>query len=380
MSNDTTNGNPKKRMTRKTRLFIKTFLIAFSSMSVVTLIVAGVIVWNRTVVSPTVPAVGLVPMPVERCENSFYALEHLSNPNTEYDAEDSEQDFEYIWPAPERFTDDDRREMFFTFLVIGLNEGTNVNTAMVASYCGITMEASLISIPRDVPVHPTRRGRKLSSSYLVGSGGGRGIAGGIAQVQRDIMNVIGFIPDFYVVVDYDAFFAIIDAIGGIDIYVPMRMRYTDPCQDLDINIYPGLQHMDAQTALNFARFRQGDAGYPSPPSGDYFRIESQQAIIDAVIGQLLRPVNILKIPEFVNIFNDSVYTNLTVGNMLWFANQLNHVRGADALSSYTIPTTGTSGAPMWYELLDAMAVVELVNNTINPFYEYIELRDLNIIR
>ena len=361
MSNSRIKGKPKKRMSKRTRLFTKVVLIAFLSIS---LIVIGVFFWGRNIVSPpTIPTLGFVRVPAE----------HSSNPNTEYNNK-------YIWPAPERFTNDDRRDMFFTFLIIGLNEGVNVNTAMVASYCGITKEASLISIPRDVPVHPTRHGRKLSSSYLVGSGGDRGAAGGVAQVQRDIMTVIGFIPDFYVVVDYDAFFAIIDAVGGIEVYVPMRMRYTDPCQNLDINIYPGLQYMDSQTALHFARFRQGGGGYPSPLAGDYFRIESQQAIINAVISRLLRPANIRRIPEFVNIFNDSVHTNLTVGNMLWFANQLNYIRGTDALSSYIMPTTGTSGAPMWYELLDAMAVVELVNRTINPFFDDIELRDLNIIR
>lgn len=53
--------------------------------------------------------------------------------------------------------------------------------------------------------------------------------------------------------------------------------------------------------------------------------------------------------------------------MLWFAGQLNHIRGADALATHTMPTIGTSGAPMWYELLDAPSIVRLVNQTINPF-------------
>jgi len=281
--------------------------------------------------------------------------------------------------APDWATDDDRKPDFFTFLVIGLNEGTNANTIMVASYDYANGEANLISIPRDSLINVNRNIRKLSSAYLVGSRGGHGRAGGVTQMQREVMTVIGFVPDFYFVIDYDAFFAIIDAVGGIEVYVPMRMRYTDPYQNLNIDIQPGLQRMDSQTALHFARFRQGDEGFPSPVGGDYFRIESQQAIINAVISELLRPANLLKIPEFIDIFNASVHTNLPLGNMMFFAMQLHSIRGTDALVSHTMPTVGTSGHPMWYELLDGPGIVELINRTINPFTRDIELNDLNII-
>lgn len=279
--------------------------------------------------------------------------------------------------TPERFTEEDRRELFFTFLIIGLNEGTNANTIMVASFDGIRGEANLISIPRDSLMNVDRRIRKLSGSYMAGALGGRGRAGGVAQMQREVMSIIGFVPDFYVVLDYDAFFAIIDAVGGIEMYVPFHMRYDDPLQNLHIDIPPGLQHMNSQTALHFARFRMSNPGFRSIT--DYQRIENQQAVINAVISELLSPASLLRIPEFVGVFNDSVYTNLTIGNMLWFANQLNNIRGTDALSTHIMPTTGTTGPPMWYELLDPPAIVELVNQTINPYYSEVELRDLSII-
>jgi len=312
-------------------------------------------------------------------------VERPPNPNTEptNNYQEEEPEPEYIWPAPERFTDDDRREMFWTFLIVGLNEGRNANTVMVASYCGITREASLISIPRDVAINANRRGhaQKLASSYLAGAGQGRGRAGGIAQVQRDVMNVIGFIPDYYVVFDYDTFFTIIDAIGGIEIYVPIRMRYTDPYQDLFIDLHPGLQHMDSATALEFARFRQGDDGFPSMPGGDIGRTRNQQVVINAVISSLLTPASILRIPEFVNIFNESVYTNLTFRDMMFFALELNHVRGTDALTTDTFVPVHSGGRLNYYlEFLSPASVLEIVNSTINPFYEDIELRDLNIIR
>ena len=357
---------------RAWRLFTKSFLITTFSFSA--LILIGVIAWNRAFTPPPIGPMEPVPRPPQ---------ERPENPNPE-DENYGEYEPEpvYIWPAPERFTDDDRREMFWTFLIIGLNEGRNANTVMVASYCGITREANLISIPRDVRINANRTGRagKLASSYLAGAGGGRGRAGGIAQVQADVMNVIGFIPDYYVLINYEIFFTIIDAVDGIEVYVPIRMRYTDDCQDLFIDLHPGWQHMDSETALLFARFRQGDTGFPSFPDGDFGRTRSQHAIVSAVISRLLRPANILRIPEFVNIFNESVYTNIPFRDMMYFAMELNHVRGTDALFTETIIPYRSSGRPYHFEFLSASDVLEIVNSTINPFYKDIEAGDLNLLR
>ena len=358
----------KKKKKSRARIFITAFL-ASAFVGTIIVAVAGSVFASRVViVPPEIPTVSAANIP------------RPTSPSQE----------EYIVPwdygliAPARFTDEDRRENFFTFMIIGLNEGTNANTVMVASYNANEQKAYLVSIPRDSLIDVQRFGRKLGSSYIAGSAGDRGRAGGIQTLQRDIQTVIGFVPDFYIMIDYDAFFAIIDAVGGIEIYVPFHMRYEDPHQDLFINIPPGLQLMDSETALHFSRFRQTNIefarlGYRSLPNSDYGRIENQQLVIIAVIEKLLSPQSLLMLPEFVDIFNETVDSNLTVGNMLWFARELNNIRNSDALSTYTTPMAGTSGAPMWYEILHAPGVLELVNRTINPFYRDIEMRDISIV-
>jgi len=65
--------------------------------------------------------------------------------------------------------------------------------------------------------------------------------------------------------------------------------------------------------------------------------------------------------------------------MLWFAGQLNRIKGTEALSTYIMPTNGTSGLPMYYEYLDENEIVDLINRTINPFKKDISVRDLDII-
>jgi len=140
--------------------------------------------------------------------------------------------------------------------------------------------------------------------------------------------------------------------------------------------------MDSATALEFSRFRQANrgSGYPSLPDGDIGRTRNQQAVVNAVIRSLLTPASLLRIPTFVNIFNESVYTNLTFSEMMFFGLEINHVRGADALSTDTLVPARTSGRPYYFEFLNPQNVLEVVNSVLNPFYDDIELRDLNIIQ
>jgi hypothetical protein len=66
-------------------------------------------------------------------------------------------------------------------------------------------------------------------------------------------------------------------------------------------------------------------------------------------------------------------------NMLWFAKQINDIRGTDALNMYTIPIGGSTTKGGWYATLDEAAIIELVNRTVNPYTFNIESKDLDII-
>lgn len=279
--------------------------------------------------------------------------------------------------APEGFTNEDRKELFYTFLIFGLDGGVNTDTIMVASYDGINNAAAVINIPRDSLVNVKRSLKKINAAYPVGTQNGGGHEGGVSQLKREIKTIIGFSPDFYICIDLEAFERIVDAVGGVELYVPFDMKYDDPYQDLHIDIKKGDQRLNGAEALKFARYRKGNNSRDT--ISDYTRIEHQQTVIKAVLGNLLKPANILKIPEFIDIFSKNVRSDMKIENMLWFAEQLNQIRGADALSTYTIPTAGTSGLPSYYEYLDEAGIVELVNQSINPYKKDIQAKDIDIV-
>jgi LCP family protein required for cell wall assembly len=279
--------------------------------------------------------------------------------------------------APAGVTDADRKQDYFTVLIIGVDGGTNTDTIMVASYDGVNNEASLISIPRDTLVNVSRKVKKINAAYPAGTLNGGGREGGAAQLKREIKTLIGFIPDYYVIIDLKAFVRIIDTVGGVEIDVPYAMRYHDPVQGLSINISKGLQTLNGTDALKFARYRRGSS---TRTISDYDRMENQQAVVKALLEKLINPANILKVREFAEIFSENVHTDLELGHLFWFGEQIVKLRGSGALTTYTLPMrAGGSGSPHWYEYIDRDAALELVNAAINPYHVPIKPEDVDIL-
>ena len=367
----------KRRQRRKLVRFIK--LTVFCAVILQIAVVAGWAGINQIIRPPDI----VVSLPADtdtEAEQIVYSSEYSLFMYDEH--EDTEPDYEEIdaGSAPTITANEARKPDFYTFLVFGLTEGLNANTIMVASYDARTGRGHVISIPRDTQVDVTRNNRKIVAAYNVGRLNDAGHKGGVNRLKDEVQTIVGFRPDFYVRIDYEAFIRMVNAVGGVEVYVPFHMRYDDPYQDLHIDLSAGQQTLDGYDALRFARYRRGNN--PGQTITDYQRIEHQQQIIDSIFRGLLTPLTILRIPEFVSIFNNHLYTDLSHGELLWFANEMRGLitgTSAGALEFHTLPMLGTSGAPHWFEWADERGIVELVNQTVNPFVRDITSRDLRIV-
>ena len=263
----------------------------------------------------------------------------------------------------------ERKPDFYTFLIFGLDEMFNADSIMVAAYDGAAEQAYIISIPRDTRVDAERPVglRKIVAAYPSGMRDGDGHADGVEQLKQEVQTLIGFRPDFYIRIDDAAFINIIDAVGGVEIDVPFHMQYDDPDQGLHIDIPAGLQFLDGENALQFVSYRLGnDRRYSIT---DHQRIRHQHQLLSALFQELLSPRSILQIPMLIRTYHNHVGSNMTLGNKLWFGEQIYRVGDMDAIAIYTIPISGSSGAPGWYELPDVPRLLELINRTINPFVQ-----------
>lgn len=86
------------------------------------------------------------------------------------------------------------------------------------------------------------------------------------------------------------------------------------------------------------------------------------------------------VPAMAETFLKYVKTDLTLGNLMWLANQALSMGGMDAISFATLPGDGSG----WYKgmsvyALDPEQVLEMTNSMLNPYATDITADDQNIL-
>jgi len=275
----------------------------------------------------------------------------------------------------------DRKENFYTFLIIGRDTGGggNTDTILLAAYDINTQEMNVLSIPRDTMVNVSWDVKKINAVYNVYGGGDKGIE----ALGKEMAQLVGFVPDFQVVLEWKAVGELVDALGGVNYDVPRNMKYDDPTQNLHINIKKGLQKLTGEQAMQVVRFRDGPNGYNN---GDLGRIETQQGFLKAVIEQCLSISNVTRINELTKVFKNNVTTNLEINNIAWFGEKA--IIGGlktENVHFYTMPCTSggvwsrSYGQKLSYVLPKPDELVALVNERFNPYKDALQENELDIM-
>lgn len=274
----------------------------------------------------------------------------------------------------------DRKENFWTFLVIGRDTGGggNTDTMLLAAYDIENQKLNVMSIPRDTMVDYGGRARKINGVYNVAGKGEEGLA----ALDQEITELLGFAPDFRVVVEWKAVGELVEALGGVWFDVPRDMYYYDPTQNLKIDVKKGYQKLDGDKAMQVVRFRDGANGYKN---GDLGRIETQQAFLKAVVEQCLKIENVMRIDELAKVFTENVTTELTVNNLAWFAQQA--IFGGLKIENVNFFTMPNKAAAVWsstyhnfqsYVVAQVDELVEAVNTYLNPYKDDLQSNELDL--
>ena len=360
---------PKRE--KKPSRFTKQQKILIVLAAVLAVILAGVLAWRAVFVRPDL---------ANRRGGAIFTKGD--------DGSDQVEEIDYGEGVRPRADGERKSEDFYTVLVLGLDTGGggHTDTMMLASYDVTNQKATVMSILRDTMVNVPWDVKKINSVYLHYGGGDRGIQ----ALYKEIAQLVGFEPDYQVVVEWDAVGKLVDAIGGVDFDNPYPMDYHDPYQDLVIEQAPGLRHLSGDDAMQIIRWRKNDKDSPygyHNGIGDDGRAKLQQAFLKEVIKQMLTIKNVGNINKITKVFDECVQTDLSFQEIFWFAQKAIlgglKVEDVEFLSmpyqyandvwSRTLNQTQSYVVPLAGKMLD------IVNNKLSPYVEVFTRSDLDIM-
>ncbi|MBV9121574.1 MAG: LCP family protein, partial [Chloroflexi bacterium] len=196
-----------------------------------------------------------------------------------------------------------------------------------------TKKAAMISVPRDIWVQISPAGgggefSKLNTAYAIGvddqtypnkKAQFSGPAGGGNLASSIVGSMLGLRIDYWIAVDFQAFKTMVDSLGGVDVNVDTTFtdyyypRNDDPTIDaswMTIHFDAGLQHMDGEKAIEYARSR-----HSLEDGTDFGRSKRQQKLVLAIKDKALSPQGMTKAFGLMDALSKDFKTNLTIGQI-----------------------------------------------------------------
>jgi len=162
-------------------------------------------------------------------------------------------------------------------------EGTRSDTIILMNIDPRDHSVNAISIPRDSKVYlPNNQGvNKINAAHALG---------GIQLTKQTVENTLGIKVDKYIIVHDEAVREVIDALGGVPIYVEKKMYYNDNAGHLHIDLHKGINVLNGTQAVGYLRF--GHDGL-----GDIGRTQRQQRFLKGLLEKVKSPQTFAKLPQ-----------------------------------------------------------------------------------
>lgn len=228
-------------------------------------------------------------------------------------------------------------------------KGTRSDTMVLFNVDPKTRSVNAISIPRDSKVY-------LAGDFGIQKINAAHALGGIELTKRTVEEALGVKVDKYIVVSDDAVEKLVDALGGVPIYVEKRMNYDDYAGGLHVHLNKGLNILKGREAVGYLRFRHDGLG-------DIGRTQRQQWFLRGLLEKIQSPQSIPKIPEMLNITTTYVKTDLSLYEMSQYA-ALAKSFDISKIEVATLPGRPNKKGSTSYWILDPEKTQEVVNRLV----------------
>jgi polyisoprenyl-teichoic acid--peptidoglycan teichoic acid transferase len=226
-------------------------------------------------------------------------------------------------------------------LIMGYGGGDHdgaylTDSMLIVSVLPQSHHTSLISVPRDLWVqYPPSSGNytKINAVYEFASNNDADPAAGGAAADQKVALVTGLHVNYWLTIDFTGFKKVIDTIGGIDVNVPDSFNACYPKNDdaevdsswITVQFNKGMQHMDGNTAIEYARARE-----PLDVCGqglsenlaeltDFARSARQQLIVQTVLAKVKQISTWPHLYDALGALQQTIHTNMSLADLTAFA-------------------------------------------------------------
>lgn len=228
--------------------------------------------------------------------------------------------------------------------------GTRSDTIMLLSVDTKDRSVKAISIPRDSKVYiaDNHGVQKINAAHALG---------GVNCTINTIEDTLGIKIDNYIVVNNEGVRKLVDAIGGVPVYIEKDMYYNDNSGNLHINLTKGIHVLYGKDVEGYLRYRKDGLG-------DIGRTSRQQWFIKALLEKLQTPEAITKIPEALKIANAYIQTDLSLYQLSQYAAFARGIN-LDSVEVATLPGGPNKKGYISYWILDPDKTQEVIDRMIH---------------
>lgn len=206
-------------------------------------------------------------------------------------------------------------------------------------------QVTLVSIHRDTLVDMGEYGQnKINAAHAIG---------GPSFAVETISDFAGVDISHYAEINFDGFKEIVDALGGVEVDVPMEIDDDMAGGHLDA----GLQTLDGDQALILCRARHA---YDDYGDGDSYRAANQRLVLAAIAKKLLSS-DVATMANTISSLSGYVTTDLGITDIIGIAQTMQGLDPDNDIYSAMEPTTSEYINDIWYEITDVEAWKEMMN-------------------
>jgi len=204
--------------------------------------------------------------------------------------------------------------------------GLNTDVMMVASLNPKTKKVVVVSLPRDSKLsaqgYKARKANAFYAAFYMNAKNKKlsqeeAELAGMSAVRKVLGELFDIDIQYSAIIDFKGFTDVVDALGGIEVDVDMKMVYSDSYDGTNINLEKGRQVLKGKEALDFVRYRQSKDG--TNMSSDFDRNRRQGEVVGAIFDKAMSFGGMIKIGSVIEAVGNNMKMDMPeseIKNML----------------------------------------------------------------